>query len=57
MRVVAIILIAALYQGCAKTEAQSGAYSLCYDGVLYAQFPEGGVSVKYNQDGSVATCN
>lgn len=27
----------------------------CHDGVLYLQFTSG-VSVKYNQDGSLATC-
>ncbi len=56
-----MIVSTILFSGCGyidrgiATVTGDGA-EICVDGVNYLQFTSG-VSVKYNKDGSIATCN
>lgn len=54
-----IASLAILFSGCgsiSKLDAQVTGYDeVCVEGVPYLQFPSG-VSVKINQDGSIASC-
>lgn len=49
-----------LLSGCGKFDRQlasltGDATETCHDGVIYLQFTSG-ATVKYNQDGTIATC-
>lgn len=55
-----VILMAAVLTGCGWLDRQTasvfgGATETCVEGVSYLQFTSG-VTVKYNQDGKIATC-
>ncbi len=58
MRVLFILILISL-SGCGwfgrETAKAFGTYESCVDGVKYIQFTSG-VTVKYNVDGSIATC-
>ena len=54
-------LMPALLGGCGYFEREfaglsGGGFETCHDGVAYIQFTSG-ASVKYNRDGTVATCD
>ena len=54
-------LALALLGGCGYIEREfagmsGGGFETCHDGVAYVQFTSG-ASVKYNRDGTVATCD
>ena len=59
-KVFVIALLALAVAGCGKVERgvaswTGGGVETCHDGVSYVQFTSG-ASVKYNRDGSIATC-
>jgi len=59
-QVVSVILLAMLLSSCGQREQgvvriNGGGVETCHDGVSYLQFNQG-ASVKYNADGTIATC-
>lgn len=61
LKLIAVISAVAILAGCGKLDRQiSGltgkASEVCQDGVIYLQFTSG-TSVKYNQNGTIATCS
>lgn len=60
MKKLFVILVAVGLAGCGAVERSAatftgGGHESCVDGVIYLQFTSG-VTVKYNTDGTVATC-
>ena len=60
VKVVSVILLAMLLSSCGRWERavasiNGGGVETCHDGVSYIQFTSG-ASVKYNSDGTIATC-
>ena len=60
MKVLIGILLLLGLSGCGKVDRVMAAWTgdateTCQSGVIYLQFTSG-VSVKYNKDGSIATC-
>jgi len=55
----ALLAVAVLLSGCGKFDRGvakwTGSAEVCVDGVRYLQFTSG-ASVKYNRDGTIATC-
>ena len=62
MKKIAFILATGLlFSGCGAIDREVSKVTgkgseTCQDGVIYLQFTSG-ATVKYNQDGSIATCN
>ena len=59
MKKLLLIAFALLFAGCGKFDRGvakiTGSAEVCVDGVRYLQFTSG-ASVKYNRDGTIATC-
>ena len=56
-----ILIFVVLLVGCGKVDREISAWTgkgsvVCVDGVKYLQFTSG-VTVAYNKDGTIATCN
>ena len=55
----ALLVVALTLSGCGKFDRGvakwTGSAEVCVDGVRYLQFTSG-ASVKYNRDGTIATC-
>lgn len=55
-----IVIVMLLGSGCGKLDrwvaSWTGNSEVCIDGVTYIQFTSG-ASVKYNQNGTIVTCN
>jgi len=58
-KLIALVIVCMMLVGCGKVgrieAALTGWSESCVDGVTYLQFTSG-VTVKYNRDGTVATC-
>lgn len=59
MKIISLLFVAVLLSGCGAFDRMgaglTGYTTNCVDGVKYLQFPSG-VTVKYNQNGTIATC-
>lgn len=59
MKIISLLFVAVLLSGCGVFDRMgaglTGYTTSCVDGVKYLQFPSG-VTVKYNQNGTIATC-
>jgi hypothetical protein len=60
MRVLSLVIISLLLASCGRMERTAasitgGGFETCHEGVAYVQFTSG-TSVKYNVDGTIATC-
>jgi hypothetical protein len=59
MKIISLMFVAVLLSGCGAFDrigaGLTGYTTNCVDGVKYLQFPSG-VTVKYNQNGTIATC-
>lgn len=59
MKIISLMFVAVLLSGCGAFDragaSLTGYTTNCVDGVKYLQFPSG-VTVKYNPNGTIATC-
>jgi hypothetical protein len=60
IKILAVIAATVMLSGCGAIDrfvakVTGDGSETCHDGVIYLQFTSG-VSVKYNQDGSISTC-
>ena len=60
MKIITFVLFGLLLSGCGSVNRSiatiTGSEEVCVDGVSYLQFPSG-VTVKYQRDGFIATCD
>ncbi len=61
MKVLTLVLICVMLSGCGRFDRWIAGWTgdgveTCHGGVKYIQFTSG-TSVKYNKDGSIATCD